>query len=176
MSAPASMAAAVGSKYVAFLRICRRKGRRPLSHDVRPSGTRIHGTVTWPVNATRAGLRVKRRTARRPILALALTLQMGCLFSRQNEPDNPLVVRSGETSITLEIKNDNFNDARIYVLSYGQRSRIGTVTGATFETFELDWKDDELRVEVDFIGGGGYTTDLILVSSGDVVYLRIPSR
>ena len=120
--------------------------------------------------------RVTRQLAGGLILALLLTLETSCLSSRQSEADNPLDGRSGARFIALEIENDNFNDARIYVLSFSGSRRIGMIIGGTAETFNFNWREDELRVRVDFIGAGGFTTGLILVSPGDVVYLRIPSH
>ena len=48
------------------------------------------------------------------------------------------------------------------------------VTGLTSQTFELNIRGSELRLQVDFIAGGNFTSDRIMVNPGDHVQVTIP--
>jgi len=87
-------------------------------------------------------------------------------------PD-PAPGRESEATF-LEVENQSFLDARIYVIWEGARSRVGVVTGKTTEVFRFQRREGQLRVEVDFVGGGGFTTDVIQIWSGEVARLVIP--
>ncbi len=86
--------------------------------------------------------------------------------------------RTGDPStFTLEVENQNFNGARIYIHQDGRRHRLGLVNGNRTEEFEVTAPGgSEIRVEVDFIAGGGFTTGPLVVWPGESVRLRIPSR
>ena len=92
----------------------------------------------------------------------------------QGRSDNPFAPTSRSGPVSLQIQNDNFNDARIYVLWGGERRRIGTVIGKTSETFEFAWRPQDFRIHVDFLAAGGFTTEMFVVWPGEVVYLQIP--
>jgi hypothetical protein len=84
----------------------------------------------------------------------------------------------GERSdrFTIEVENQNFNQARIYARWNGDRRRIGSVGGNQTETFTLRWSSRQLRLEVDFVAGGGFVSDPITVNQGDNLIFRIPAR
>jgi hypothetical protein len=106
-----------------------------------------------------------------PILLLAAA---GCSVLSRGSTDNPFAPTSRAGPVQLQIHNDNFNDARIYAHWGSQRQRLGTVTGKTLETFEFAWRPQDFRVQVDFLAAGGFITDILLISPGEVVYLQIP--
>jgi len=112
-----------------------------------------------------------RHGAASGLLLLTLLLQ-GCLAGSRG-PD-PFAATRDDGPVVLQVQNQNFLDARIYVLWNGQRERAGFVVGLTTETFRFERRQGTLRVQVDFIAGGGFTTDAIGVWPGEVVELVIP--
>jgi len=60
----------------------------------------------------------------------------------------------GEPTLLLTVDNQDFRDATIYTNWNGVRQRVGMVIGKTTQTFTLEWRDYEVRLEVDFVGGG----------------------
>ena len=83
----------------------------------------------------------------------------------------------GDTEVMLTTENQNFSDAVVYAIwGAGSRVRLGMVTGGNTETFELNVRRSELRVEVDFIGGRSYTSEPIGVFPGDDLRFTIPPR
>ncbi len=119
-----------------------------------------------------------RSAIRMATILATLVLLSGCaLLSRQaGSPVN----WDGErepTTFVLEVENQNFNQARIYLIQNGQQQRLGIVNGNTTETFEArTWGGSEIRVRVDILAGGGFTTDPLVIWPGENVLLRIPSR
>ncbi len=75
--------------------------------------------------------------------------------------------------VTIEVENQNFNDARIYLLLYGKRTRLGQVPGHSTRTFSFALPPDDVRIEVSFIGGGGFVTEAMPVTPGDELVLQI---
>ena len=74
---------------------------------------------------------------------------------------------------TIEVENQNFSDARIYLLLYGERTRLGVVPGHSTRTFSFALPPDDVRIEVEFIGGGGFVTEPMPVSPDDQLVLQI---
>lgn len=106
------------------------------------------------------------------LLLMAMPLY-GCAILPRGErpaPDAP----SNNEPVLLEVNNQNFQDARIYVIWDGFRERAGLVNGNTRQTLRLQSRDGQLRVEVDFVAGGGYVTDPIQVWRGETIQLIIP--
>ncbi len=119
------------------------------------------------------------RLSRPLLLGALLVLVSGCgvLQSGNGGPDpfssGP---RSGNGVFELEVRNDHFNDARVFVHWGGVRRRLGLVTGTTTQTFQVEWQSQDFRVEVDLIAGSGFTTDVLTVWPGEEYELRIPSH
>lgn len=109
------------------------------------------------------------------ILLLALALGLGGCGA--GYADNPFDQQAGgEETIQVTIRNRNFNDATVRIIwSGGYRERLGQVTGASNETFTIRMRSERISFEIDFIGGGGYTTGSINVSPGDHVRYDIRS-
>ena len=114
---------------------------------------------------------IRRRAAGSAVLALALAVA-GCASGSRDVFDNSSR-EAQEAQLTAE--NQNFSDATIYaVWDAGNRQRLGMVTGGTSKTFQLDLRGGELRLQVDFIAGGNFTSDRIIVNPGDHVQVTIP--
>lgn len=113
-------------------------------------------------------------TARRT-LALAATLAFvagsGACGSHKG-PDSEVGPPS-RPDVTIEVENRNFNDARVYLVHLGARTRLGQVSGNGTATFSFALPPDDVRIEVSFIGGGGFVTDSIPLNPGDELVLQI---
>jgi hypothetical protein len=77
----------------------------------------------------------------------------------------------------VRITNRNFYDMNLYVVRFGQRQRLGTVTGNSTRTFELPaaWvSTGPVRFLASPIGGTGREfSEELNVRPGDVVGLTI---
>jgi len=79
--------------------------------------------------------------------------------------------------VELQVTNLNFKDARIYTLWDGERRRVGTVGGNTSRTFKLQWRAGAvLRIEVDFLAGGGFVSSGVTTWPGEQFEFVIPSN
>lgn len=107
------------------------------------------------------------------LLFLGLTVS-ACSILPRGERAAPDAAQSNREPVLLEVNNQNFQDARIYVIWDGFRERAGLVNGNTRQTLRLQSRDGQLRVEVDFVAGGGYVTDPIQVWRGETIQLIIP--
>jgi len=113
---------------------------------------------------------IHRRVATSSLLALMLAACAG-----QNELPNPFSA-SGDATIQITVDNQDWRDATLYADWNGVRQRVGMVVGKTTETFRTPWRDYYLRLDVDFIGGGGLPSrDPIQVQAGDHIdYVIMP--
>ncbi len=75
--------------------------------------------------------------------------------------------------VTLEVENQDFYDARIYLLESGVRTRLGSVPGNGAQEFRFRTRTDQAQFVVDFVGSGEFTTTTIQVSPGDHVVLTV---
>lgn len=109
-------------------------------------------------------------------LALGLALVMAptaCATGRATE--NPFRTgRTGDEEVRLTVRNNDYRDATIYAYWNGARDRVGMVVGKTEETFTLRWRGEEIQLEVDFIAGGRYRTEVVSVYRGDHLEFHIP--
>lgn len=78
-----------------------------------------------------------------------------------------------QADVTIEVENQNFYDARIYLLIFGRRTRLGLVPAYRTQTFSFELPPDDVRIEVDFVGAGGFVTEPMPVSAGDELVLQI---
>ena len=76
--------------------------------------------------------------------------------------------------VTIEIENQNFNDATIYVRWGADRRRLGNVSGLRSATFHTDWRGPDLQIEVALLAGGTYLGPQVSVSPGDVIDVTLP--
>jgi hypothetical protein len=136
--------------------------------------------MTHPAKTRTAGTRRSlptihpRRLAGTALCVLILLLQGGCALRGEGVRPDPETGGAPEPTF-LEVENQNFRDARIYVIWEGVRTRVGMVVGNTTETFRFEKQQGQLlRVEVIFIAGGGFTTDEMQVWPGEVARLVIP--
>lgn len=99
-------------------------------------------------------------------LAWALALATAACAVRTEAP-TPFVERR-ETTILITVDNQDYRDATLYANWNGTPQRVGTVTGKTTKTFTTPWRDYQVRLGVDFLGGGVMPAgDPILIQAGE---------
>lgn len=108
-----------------------------------------------------------RRLSRLFGLGLALLLS-GCATTSLPVDGDPFA-GSGSRSegVLLTVENNDFRDASIYAVWDGVRTRVGSVTGKTSQTFRIRWRSEDLRLDIDFLGAGEYSSESIGVFQGD---------
>lgn len=84
------------------------------------------------------------------VVALMAAVAIGCAHSGASTDEIP----EGMDSFTLQIDNDNFNDARVQVFWNGQSQNLGRVRGSTTEVFELPYRTNRIRLRIEFVQGG----------------------
>jgi len=103
------------------------------------------------------------------LVFVALLAASACATTRGDTGANagPFAEGAWSEEALLTVENNDFRDATIDVYWNGMRTRAGVVTGKTTETFELRWRSEWVRLGVDFLGSGGYETELVPVDPGD---------
>ena len=86
--------------------------------------------------------------------AILLLIAGGCASSGSDTP-SPFV-QGDEARIDLTVDNQDYRDATVYANWNGVRQRVGMVIGKTEQTFNILWEDFQVKLEVDFVGGGGF--------------------
>jgi len=112
---------------------------------------------------------------------LAAALAAGCATSQTPDPaTDPFDGGgAGREDVLLTVENNDFRDASIYALWNGVRRRVGSVTGKTSETFRMEWRSEEIQLEIDFLGGGSgddYVSERVPVTQGDHLNFVIMGR
>jgi hypothetical protein len=103
----------------------------------------------------------------RSVLVLGLGLAAAACSSTAAGQRDPFSATAPAEDILLTVENNDFRDATIYILWGGVKSRAGTATGKTSRTFRSRWRSEEVQLEVDFLGRGGYVTERVPVYPGD---------
>lgn len=81
----------------------------------------------------------------------------------------------GQT-IEVEVRNQNFNSASLWVVRTGERIRLGIVEGKQDRTFRIPWTSPSpLRVEVALQSGERCTTRAVQVEPGASLTMRVAS-
>lgn len=108
----------------------------------------------------------------------AAAVAAACATGRAVSADDPFGSRPGEpNSIRVEVRNLNWNEARLFAVSGGRRIRMGTVGGNQDAVYTLDWDFTlPLVIEVDLVAGPDCTTREIQVDPGDIIQLQIESN
>ena len=84
---------------------------------------------------------------------------------------------SGYEDVRLTVENRDFRDATIYAYWNTSRRRVGFVVGKTSRTFQMRWLAEEVQLEVDFVGRGGFRSETMSVSPGDhLSFLIMPTQ
>ena len=117
-----------------------------------------------------------------PMVALlALTASVSttaCAHAgRAKELGTPL---DADTTVTLVVRNDNFADVDVWVVSYSLPTRLRVVAGNTSQTFPLDpsvTRAPDLRIVATPIGGNGRASSgPVMVQPDQTIDFRIATR
>jgi hypothetical protein len=114
------------------------------------------------------------KTAAKLLAVSALALMNAACGAPQAGGEGPAEAGPAR-EVTIEVENQNFNDARIYLVEFGRRTRLGSVPGNTTRVFRFRSVPQQVRFRIDFIGGGELSTTGIEVSPGDELVLIVTS-
>ena len=102
----------------------------------------------------------------------ALTIDVAACATHHGSSAPPAAEKAAVT-----VKNDNWSDVVVFVVRGGTRSRIGSVTAMSTNTFRVPSDlapDGVLQLMVDPVGSNSvYVTDRIVVNSGQRVELTV---
>jgi len=124
-----------------------------------------------------AAARLRRRSAQGLLALCAVVAATACgLTPNARNPFDGSAEQAVADRLRIQIRNLNFNDVTVFVVSSGQRVRLGGVTGKTDEDFRLEWNTAvPLWFEVDVIGGRGCRTQELTVDPGARIWVQIPT-
>ena len=110
----------------------------------------------------------------RRLLLLLLSLSATACTATARAPFSNETGR-GQT-IDIEVRNLNFDQATLWVVRLGERSRLGIVEGKQDRTFRIAWRSQaELRIQVQLQGGDRCETRAVQVDPGDVLVMEVAS-
>jgi hypothetical protein len=107
----------------------------------------------------------------------ALALMTAACGTQQAADEAPADTET-RPQVTVEVQNQNFYDARVYMVEAGRttRQRLGNVPGNGRRTLSFRVEPTRVRFVIDFIGGGELTTEFIRVSPGDGLVLSVTAN
>ncbi|MFL5495670.1 MAG: hypothetical protein ACJ8DC_14900 [Gemmatimonadales bacterium] len=86
---------------------------------------------------------------------------------------------SVNTPVDLEVENHNWSDIVIYLVRGTQRQRLGMVNALSSTVFTFPYRrlgtGGDARFSAHAIGGGGYTSESVLVQPGQTLKWTIES-
>ena len=108
---------------------------------------------------------------------MALTFFLVCgLGACASQGANPFEGGLQPGTVHVEVDNQNFSDATVYVLSNSGRQRLGIVRGKTKETFVARFASvGDVRLRVRLLAGASFTTEPMITSPGETLLLVVPA-
>ena len=108
------------------------------------------------------------------ILTVSLALWVTACASSSATPFDQGGVSLG--TIQVEVDNQNFNDATVYLQSGSGEQRLGIVRGKSVKTFVARLMGPyEVRLRVRLLAGGSFTTEAMHAAPGETLLLIVPS-
>lgn len=108
------------------------------------------------------------------VLSLGLMLGASACASTARAPFSNEQGR-GQT-IEIEVRNLNFDQATLWVIRLGERSRLGIVEGKQDRTFRIAWRSQAaLSIQVQLQGGDRCQTRPVQVEPGDALVMEVAS-
>lgn len=87
--------------------------------------------------------------------------------------------RASRQAIPVQVSNQNYNTMNVYLVRQGTRWLVGQINGLSDTTLTIPAAlappDQQVRLRAEAIGGGGTTTPLLIVPSGQRVYWTLGS-
>jgi hypothetical protein len=105
----------------------------------------------------------------RPVLLLFVAAVAVAACSSNRRPRN-----ESYPPVTVEVNNQNFYDATVYLMWHSSRHRLGVAAGNGKETFTANWVGPEVTVVIEMLAGRRYQSIPIGVSPGDGLVVDIP--
>jgi hypothetical protein len=129
------------------------------------------------VSSRRIGSERSRRSALLALITVAALAALAACSQKTDPNAEPVPIPD---PIALHVKNENFLDMNVAVVTSGVSRRLGTVSGNSAGTFSIPWNvanGQTLVVTATPIGGRGYaTTGGLSVSPGQVIEFRVGSQ
>ncbi len=75
--------------------------------------------------------------------------------------------------VLMEVRNLNFLDANLYVLTGSNRRRLGMVRSQQVATLRFSYAGPDAQIEIALVGGGTYLSDRVTVQPDDILELVI---
>lgn len=144
----------------------------------KPGKRRSHASGTGDGNWEEGGL--MRRSRVHPafvawVVALAAAATSACNSTRIGSAGGD--VAPAYAPVSVELRNENYNDMAVYVVAHGVAARIATVMGNETSTITLDpsfYEAQDMQIIARPIGGlGGATTGRLMLRPGDRLEFRI---
>ncbi len=111
------------------------------------------------------------------VVGLAGLLSFSACSSMERTGEASGNVASAANAVDLRVVNNNFSDVDVYAVRNGERTRIGTVTGNSTQSFTLGpslFPTNDLSLIAVPIGGfGAASSGRLSVSAGDQIDFRI---
>lgn len=108
---------------------------------------------------------------------MALTLAVVAACSHSNQPDEE--IEPQHEPIPIHVRNENFLDMNIAVVTGGVSRRLGQVTGNSSADFKINWaatNGQQIVLTATPIGGrGSFTSAGVSVGYGQVIELLVGS-
>jgi hypothetical protein len=96
-----------------------------------------------------------------------MLLLSGCASHHRTTQTTPATIN---TPVDLEVENHNWSDIVIYLVRGTQRQRLGMVNALGNSVFTFPYRrlgtGGDARFSAHVIGGGGYTSETVLVQPG----------
>ena len=113
-----------------------------------------------------------KKFAQTAVLGIVLSGAGSCVTG----PRSPFVAQE-DTRINIEVINHSFDDATLYAIFNGKRTRLGIVTGTGTAQYMLPWdRSLELQIHIDLLAGPECTTRRMWVDPGEIILLEIAAE
>lgn len=118
-----------------------------------------------------------RSTSLSAVAGLALALSVSGCASTGSAADPEPFVASPESALTITVRNQQLEDARVYLWLDGQRERLGSVRANGSQTFQHPMEQiRNVQMEFDITLGPRCITQGVSLGPGDDVEAVIPSQ
>jgi hypothetical protein len=118
---------------------------------------------------------------RRTVWALCLPLLVSPALSgcASHHGTTQTTAAAPNTPVDVEVENHNWSDVVIYLVRGTQRQRLGMVNALSSTVFNFPYRrlggSGDARLSAHAIGGGGYTSESVLVQPGQMIKWTLES-
>jgi hypothetical protein len=110
-------------------------------------------------------------------LLLPLLLLPGC--ASHHRTTTQTTAATSNTPVDVEVENHNWSDIVVYLVRGTQRQRLGMVNALSNTVFTFPYRrlgsSGDARLSAHAIGGGGYTSESVLVQPGQMLKWTLES-